>query len=82
MIEFQNNPFEAGHIKNYMLLYGAIIVIIILFFFASNLWLEPKKISKKVFDTNKSVQRTKVAKQKSTQTKQESPKFKLLQEDY
>jgi len=45
------NPFESGHIKNYMLLYASVVVIMILFFFASTLFHEVDKVDKKVFNT-------------------------------
>ena len=46
------NPFESGHIKNYVLLYVSVVVIMILFFIASTLFNNVKEVEKKVFDTN------------------------------
>ncbi|MCX6052356.1 MAG: hypothetical protein NTZ60_07555 [Campylobacterales bacterium] len=46
------NPFESGHIKNYVLLYVSVVVIMILFFIASMLFNDVKEVEKKVFDTN------------------------------
>ena len=46
------NPFETGHIKNYILLYASIVVIMVLFFIASTLFHDIEKIDKKVFDNN------------------------------
>ena len=46
------NPFESGHIKNYILLYVSVVVIMILFFIASTLFHEVGSVDKKVFDTN------------------------------
>ena len=46
------NPFESGHIKNYILLYVSIVVIMVLFFIASTLFHEVGNVDKKVFDTN------------------------------
>lgn len=51
------NPFEAGHIKNYLLLYASVVVIVILFFIASTLFheiqnVDQKKISNEVKDKN------------------------------
>jgi hypothetical protein len=48
------NPFESGHIKNYLLLYASVIVIMILFFIASTLFNDVEVFDKKVFDTNAS----------------------------
>ena len=48
------NPFESGHIKNYILLYASIVVIMVLFFIASTLFRENKDIDKKVFSTQAS----------------------------
>ncbi|MDO8453674.1 MAG: hypothetical protein Q7S59_03780 [Sulfurimonas sp.] len=45
------NPFESGHIKNYILLYVSVVVIMILFFIASTLFNEVESVDKKVFDT-------------------------------
>jgi len=45
------NPFESGHIKNYVLLYASVVVIIILFFIATTLFHDVKKIDKKTFNT-------------------------------
>ena len=46
-----NNPFESGHIKNYILLYISVVVIMVLFFIASTLFNEIKGVDKKVFNT-------------------------------
>ncbi len=45
------NPFESGHIKNYLLLYASVIVIMILFFIASTLFHDIKKVEQKKFST-------------------------------
>lgn len=47
-----DNPFESGHIKNYVALYVSIVVIMVLFFIASTLFNDVKEVEKKVFDTN------------------------------
>jgi len=47
-----NNPFESGHIKNYVLLYSSVVVIMVLFFVASTLFNDVQNVDKKVFDTN------------------------------
>lgn len=46
-----DNPFESGHIKNYILLYSSIVVIMVLFFIASTLFNEVQNVEKKVFNT-------------------------------
>lgn len=45
------NPFESGHIKNYILLYVSVVVIMILFFIASTLFHDVKDVEKKAFNT-------------------------------
>ena len=45
------NPFESGHIKNYLLLYASVVVIMILFFIASSLFNDVEDIEKKIFNT-------------------------------
>lgn len=76
-MEFKNNPFESGHIKNYILLYVSVLVIMILFFIASELFIEPKKIKQKVFDTDKNI--SVINQTQKEEKKQEfKPKFKLL----
>ena len=42
-----DNPFETGHIKNYMLLYASVVVIMILFFIAATLFRDVQKVEKK-----------------------------------
>ena len=49
------NPFESGHIKNYVLLYVSIVVIMVLFFVASSLFNEVQTQEKKLFDVNSSI---------------------------
>ncbi|WP_415396432.1 hypothetical protein [Sulfurimonas sp. CS5] len=48
------NPFESGHIKNYILFYVSVVVIMVLFFIASTIFRENKDIDKKVFNTKMS----------------------------
>ena len=47
------NPFESGHIRNYILAYVAALVIVILFFIASSLFNDVKTHPKKEFNTTK-----------------------------
>ncbi len=46
------NPFESGHIKNYILMYSSVVVIMVLFFIASTLFNDIQKVDKKVFPTD------------------------------
>jgi len=48
------NPFESGHIKNYILLYASVVVIMVLFFIATTLFKDVTEVEKKVFDVNMS----------------------------
>jgi len=48
------NPFETGHIKNYVLAYSSVVVIMVLFFIATTLFNDVQIYDKKVFDTNSS----------------------------
>jgi uncharacterized membrane protein len=70
------NPFESGHIKNYILLYGSVVLIMILFFIASTLFNDIKSHDKKQFDTQK---REKV---EVVEEEVQKPKFKLLDKAY
>ncbi len=74
------NPFESGQIKNYLLLYASVVVIMILFFIATTLFNnEPKKIEKRVFntETTSSLQKNKKSAEPHAKTK-----FKLLDKAY
>jgi len=76
------NPFESGHIKNYILLYVSVVVIMILFFAASTLFNDDtKKIEKKSFDVNASLEKASQQKQEVVETS-EKKKFKLLKKAY
>ena len=74
------NPFESGHIKNYLLLYASIVVIMILFFIASAFFNDIEDVSKKVFSTEKKKHedKTKV----DEVVKETTPKFRLLDKAY
>lgn len=72
------NPYESGHIKNYLLFYAAIVVIMILFFIAATLFHTPNVSETKVFDTNISIKED--TKQVEEPTKI-SP-FKVLEKAY
>ncbi len=75
------NPFESGHIKNYILLYASVVAIMILFFFASTLFQEDtKKIEQKSFNTKTPELKKPQTANKETSVKEK--KFKLLQTNY
>lgn len=74
-----NNPFESGHIKNYILLYVSVVAIMILFFIASSMFLDDEVIEKKIFSTEVdiTVEKTEVLHDNSAKRK-----FKLLDKAY
>ena len=73
------NPFESGHIKNYVLFYVSVVIVMILFFMAATLLREEKDIEKKVF--MKDYNSTSIIKVESQEVKKVS-KFKLLDKAY
>jgi len=75
-----NNPFESGHIKNYVLLYVSIVIIMILFFIASTLFHDVVKVDKKVFNSEINVSKTLGKGTKIQESK--TLKFKLLDKSY
>ena len=73
------NPFESGHIKNYLLLYASVVVIMILFFIAATLFRDTKIIKEKVFNTEqKEVKKSDLNVEKKTPQR----KFKLMEKNY
>ncbi len=75
------NPFETGHIKNYILLYVSVVVIMILFFIASTLFNDIQKHEKKVFDDNVTKTSFAVKVMKNVQ-EVNSSRFKLMDRAY
>ena len=73
------NPFESGHIKNYLLLYASIVVIMVLFFIASTLFNDIEDVEKKVFSTEIE---EKVTKESAEPEVNASSRFKLLDKAY
>ena len=73
------NPFESGHVKNYLLLYASIVVIMILFFIASTLFNDVEDIEKKIFSTEI---KEKVTEEDVEPEVNASSKFKLLDKAY
>lgn len=77
------NPFESGHIKNYILLYVSVVVIMILFFIASTLFYDVAKVEKKVFGVEQnSIKHLDIKGQDLEQESNSSGKFKLLDKTY
>ena len=77
-----NNPFESGHIKNYLLLYTSVVVIMILFFIATTLFNDVKVVEKKVFESKVIEQ---AREKKEVQEHQKSTlqsKLKLMDKSY
>ncbi|MEK6658916.1 MAG: hypothetical protein AABY36_04485 [Campylobacterota bacterium] len=76
------NPFESGHIKNYILLYVSVVVIMVLFFMATTLFHDVKDVEQKVFSTE--ANGTKQEDKRESNKEQESlkDKFKLMQKSY
>ena len=75
------NPFESGHIKNYLLLYATVVVIMILFFIASSLFHDVTVKELRVFQTQSEVSALKETKAAS-QAEEPSKSFKLLDSAY
>ncbi|MDX9756387.1 MAG: hypothetical protein RBT52_02605 [Sulfurimonas sp.] len=74
------NPFESGHIKNYILLYVSVVVIMVLFFIATTLFHDVEEVDKKVFAEAK--ENLHVEKKEPLQERTPSHQFKLLEKAY
>ncbi|OHD95386.1 MAG: hypothetical protein A2019_04360 [Sulfurimonas sp. GWF2_37_8] len=75
------NPFESGHIKNYLLLYASVVVIMVLFFIASTLFNDVQTMDKKIFNTNTSKQLFQY-KQEENQTQVINSQIRLMDKVY
>lgn len=75
------NPFESGHIKNYILLYASVVVIMILFFIATTLFHDVSSVDEKVFNYDKN---SSVSINKELEAGKALPqkRFKLLERGY
>ncbi len=81
--DLMQNPFETGHIKNYILLYVSVVVIMVLFFIATTLFHDEKSIEKKVFSTDmNSLELVDKQEQKTEDVSSGSKRFKLLDKAY
>jgi len=82
------NPFESGHIKNYILLYVSVVVIMILFFIASTLFHDVKEVNVKSWsESNKSIkvnrlEESSTKKQEQIKKQSQTNKFRLLEKAY
>ena len=78
------NPFESGHIRNYILAYVGVVVIMVLFFIAAQMWREPKEYPKKEFPTKQAQKMEPKTNKKSTPKEYSEPKssIKLLPNGY
>jgi len=75
------NPFESGHIKNYILAYVSVVVIMILFFIATTLWNEPKSYPKREFKSKAAIKEQKNPQPIKKKEEQKS-RIRLLQKAY
>ncbi len=72
------NPFESGHIKNYILAYVGVVVIMILFFIAAKIWNEPGHYPKKEFTDKEAVAGKETEAPKPKEKSEPKSKIKLL----
>jgi len=75
------NPFESGHIKNYILAYASVVVIMVLFFIASTLFNDIEEVEKKVFDVNISTA-VETEKLRKNIVEVNASRFKLMKQVY
>jgi hypothetical protein len=73
------NPFETGHIKNYILAYASVVVIMILFFIASTLFHDIEQQDTKVFEKKEPQKRESI---ESKPIEETSKKFKMMENGY
>jgi hypothetical protein len=79
------NPFESGHIKNYILAYASIVVIMILFFIASTLFHDVEEIEKKEFEKkqmSKEVEKDTVVQEKDDSNSSWTSGIKIMEKSY
>ncbi|MCD6173105.1 MAG: hypothetical protein J7J96_04840 [Sulfurimonas sp.] len=74
------NPFESGHIKNYILLYVSVVVIMVLFFIASTLFNDVEVVERKVFPTE--IVDKNISKISDINEESKNLKFKLMSKTY
>lgn len=71
------NPFETGHIKNYILLYVGVVLIMVLFFIATSLFHDVKEEPKKSFAVEENATKTPHNMQRNKQDENDTLKSKL-----
>ena len=76
------NPFEDGHIKNYILLYASVVVIMVLFFIATTLFHDVSSIDKKVFKEDKNSSANVDKREDNLEQNSSKKRFKLLERGY
>lgn len=76
------NPFESGHIRNYILLYASVVVIMVLFFIATSLFHETKSLEKKVFQSTPTQQNSQKSFEEEELKEEQESRFKLLEKGY
>lgn len=76
------NPFENGHIKNYVLLYASVVVIMILFFIATTLFHDVASVEEKVFNYDKNSTKNVDKKEQNREENSSKKRFELLERSY
>lgn len=76
------NPFETGHIKNYILLYVSVVVIMVLFFIATTLFHDVESVEEKVFNVDKNSSALVDKREQSSEQNPTQSRFKLLEKTY
>ncbi len=76
------NPFETGHIKNYVLLYVSVVVIMILFFIATTLFHDVESVEEKVFSVDENSSQLVDKRGQSAEENSSQSRFKLLEKAY
>lgn len=80
--DLMQNPFETGHIKNYVLLYVSVVVIMVLFFIATTLFHDAKSVEEKVFNVDKNSSALGDKREQSSEQNSTQSRFKLLEKAY
>lgn len=80
--DLMQNPFETGHIKNYVLLYVSVVVIMVLFFIATTLFHNVESVEEKVFNVDKNSSALVDKREQSSEQNSSQSKFKLLEKTY
>lgn len=76
------NPFETGHIKNYILLYVSVVVIMVLFFIATTLFHDVKSVEEKVFNVDENSLGLVDKREQKAEENSAQSRFKLLEKTY